>query len=364
MDLRELEQNLHDAANVLVLAPLTPAGTSAYLNLLEAVCPVNAHLTVVTYTQPPDLWLTDWNERQSSLPPVVSFIHGGPATSKTVHDDRANITSLQVSPRDPMDIISSVTPGLQDDEGRPVVVSVQTLTVLLEYVDFNTAFRYLHVLIHRIRGAGARGFYQMDPSIHEPETINTLSVLFDIVVRPETTDDDGTQWSIVSAMPNEDEPVPSSELAVGPMHPTDGQPESPSRLKAMLSSVVDALSPNDHDHEPDPELPASGADHSPSSNADNQGDGSSEMPSDGELLTDEERIERLLLQAGGRMSQADIVENTHWSSPSVSRKLSAMEDEGLITRVQVGRGNLVFLDGHQPDISGSNTDDDETDAIR
>lgn len=71
---------------------------------------------------------------------------------------------------------------------------------------------------------------------------------------------------------------------------------------------------------------------------------------DESLLTDEERIERLLLQEGGRMSQANLIKDTHWSGPTVSRKLIQMEDAGYITRVRVGHENLIFLDGHEPDI--------------
>lgn len=356
MDIRELEQEvLQDAANVLVLAPLTPDGTSAYLDLLAAMCPADTNLTVVTYTQPPDLWLADWNNRQSAIPGAVSLIHGGPSAGGDVEDEEAGVTSEQVSPRDPMDIISTVTTALQGE--RSVVVSVQTLTVLLEYVDFNTAFRYLHVLIHRIRGSDAKGFYQMDPNIHEAETINTLSVLFDIVVRPEQRADGTTDWSIVSAMPDADERLPPDEVAVGPIHPPDEESRSRSRLQSVVSTLVGALRRTDQEigqgSASNEASPPSTAEH------DEPKPATDEIPPDEELLTDEERIERLLLESGGRMSQADIVENTHWSSPSVSRKLSAMEEEGLITRVQVGRGNLVFLDGHQPDIHGSGIDDEE-----
>jgi hypothetical protein len=62
---------------------------------------------------------------------------------------------------------------------------------------------------------------------------------------------------------------------------------------------------------------------------------------DVELLSDEERVERLLEQNGGRMKQANIVKETGWSNAKVSQLLSAMQDEGRIDKLRIGRENLI-----------------------
>jgi uncharacterized membrane protein len=59
------------------------------------------------------------------------------------------------------------------------------------------------------------------------------------------------------------------------------------------------------------------------------------------LLSDEERVERLLSSNGGRMKQADIVKETDWSNAKVSQLLSAMEEEGRIDKLRIGRENLI-----------------------
>lgn len=64
---------------------------------------------------------------------------------------------------------------------------------------------------------------------------------------------------------------------------------------------------------------------------------------DPELLSDEERIEHLLEQNGGRMKQAAIVEETGWSNAKVSQLLSAMADEGRVEKLRIGRENLISL---------------------
>jgi len=62
---------------------------------------------------------------------------------------------------------------------------------------------------------------------------------------------------------------------------------------------------------------------------------------DEELLSDEERVERLLERNGGRMKQATIVKETGWSNAKVSQLLSAMEEEGRVDKLRIGRENLI-----------------------
>jgi hypothetical protein len=62
-----------------------------------------------------------------------------------------------------------------------------------------------------------------------------------------------------------------------------------------------------------------------------------------ELLSDEERVERLLVRNGGRMKQADIVSETGWSNAKVSQLLSSMDEAGRVDKLRIGRENLISL---------------------
>ncbi|MDS0221827.1 hypothetical protein NDI54_10760 [Haloarcula sp. S1AR25-5A] len=62
---------------------------------------------------------------------------------------------------------------------------------------------------------------------------------------------------------------------------------------------------------------------------------------DVELLSDEERVERLLEENGGRMKQARIVSETGWSNAKVSQLLSSMDEEDRIDKLRIGRENLI-----------------------
>lgn len=69
------------------------------------------------------------------------------------------------------------------------------------------------------------------------------------------------------------------------------------------------------------------------------------------LLSDEERVERLLERNGGRMKQANIVTETGWSNAKVSQLLSSMDEDGRIDKLRIGRENLIsFPDEDVTDI--------------
>ncbi len=62
---------------------------------------------------------------------------------------------------------------------------------------------------------------------------------------------------------------------------------------------------------------------------------------DPSLLSDEERVHRMLSDNGGRMKQATIVKETGWSNAKVSQLLSKMDDDEEIEKLRIGRENLI-----------------------
>ncbi|WP_049914583.1 helix-turn-helix transcriptional regulator [Haloterrigena salina] len=72
-----------------------------------------------------------------------------------------------------------------------------------------------------------------------------------------------------------------------------------------------------------------------------------------EFLTDREHVQQLIRENGGRMKQSKIVNDVDWSKAKVSRLLAELEEEGRITKLRLGRENLVCLPGHEPTASQS-----------
>ncbi len=96
-----------------------------------------------------------------------------------------------------------------------------------------------------------------------------------------------------------------------------------------------------------------GAAHSDPEESDHDGTNDEEPAEDLSLLSDEERVERLLERNGGRMRQADIVAETGWSDAKVSQLLSAMADEGRVEKLRLGRENLISLPDGENDDEGT-----------
>jgi hypothetical protein len=86
-----------------------------------------------------------------------------------------------------------------------------------------------------------------------------------------------------------------------------------------------------------------GAGEASSADTDTDTDESGGPAVDEELLSDEERVERLLSANGGRMKQANIVSETGWSSAKVSQLLSSMDEAGRVDKLRIGRENLISL---------------------
>lgn len=80
-----------------------------------------------------------------------------------------------------------------------------------------------------------------------------------------------------------------------------------------------------------------------------------------EPLTDEDRVQALLREHGGRMKQSHIVAETEWSKAKVSRLLSSMNDEGTIEKLSIGRENIISLDGQGPEAARSPHEENATD---
>lgn len=79
----------------------------------------------------------------------------------------------------------------------------------------------------------------------------------------------------------------------------------------------------------------------------------SEPRRDEEFMTDREWVCELVRENGGRMKQSKIVDSVDWSKAKVSRLLAELEEDEQVTKLRLGRENLVCLPGHEPTASKS-----------
>lgn len=75
-------------------------------------------------------------------------------------------------------------------------VFLDSLTTLLLYTNLQTVFRFMHVFTSRVENADALGLYTIESTVHDEETLDTLTRLFDgtITVDAETATLSGTTF--------------------------------------------------------------------------------------------------------------------------------------------------------------------------
>ena len=78
-------------------------------------------------------------------------------------------------------------------ETDDVAVCVESITAMLQYTPTKTAYRFLHVLTHRVTHADATAHYHLSPDAHTRQEIGTLKQLFDAVA---TFDPDAATWRV------------------------------------------------------------------------------------------------------------------------------------------------------------------------
>lgn len=76
-----------------------------------------------------------------------------------------------------------------------------------------------------------------------------------------------------------------------------------------------------------------------------EGDAEPDATPPEELLSDEERVVRLLEEHGGRMKQQDVVGALEWSETKTSQVVRDLHEEEKIERYRLGRENVLALPG-------------------
>ena len=206
-ELHTVFDDLGDASNILLLAPpMDPRTDAGCGTLLDVGSPAESTVLFVSLSRGPDDRLDVWGNHVSQEPPAqCGFVVAGVGTRGSVATDGGGISS---SPGDTYRIESVSSPAdltglgmkLSDiladfaTSDRELVVCFHSLSVMLQYVDVQRTFRFLHVITGRMAAADATAHFHMDPTVHDDRDRNTLLTLFDGVME---LGDDG-DWIVRS----------------------------------------------------------------------------------------------------------------------------------------------------------------------
>lgn len=184
-----------DAENILLLMP--PSQSTDRQLCAKLLLPAEAtpeHLLMVSFDESPDERLNALQESRSRLPDEVAILNVGDSTRS-----RSQVTSLEMTGGD--GIVVKTIPDATDvqriglainkilsewDSSKETAICFYSLTDLLQMVKPESAFRFLNVLLGRVRSGNIRAHYHMDPSVHDSQTIDTYRPLFDETVRCDT----------------------------------------------------------------------------------------------------------------------------------------------------------------------------------
>lgn len=96
------------------------------------------------------------------------------------------------SPADLTGIGIGITENVRAVEGRRVRLGLVSISTLLQYLDSERVFSFLHVLTNRVSQSGYLGVFTLDPDIYDTQTVQAIKSLFDAVVRLEENEDGET----------------------------------------------------------------------------------------------------------------------------------------------------------------------------
>jgi hypothetical protein len=179
--------------SLLVLSP-TFSGTepATCSDLLSESGERDQCVLCVTLTRSPEDHLINWR-RHGNVPGRAAFVDvDASARSNGLSDESSeydspddvdttvdrvpspeNLTRLGVRTTNRLEALN------EEVTGSDVAVCFDSVTALLQYVDVDQAFKFLHVLTDRCSENGVRAHFHMDPGAHDEETIETLRTLFD-----------------------------------------------------------------------------------------------------------------------------------------------------------------------------------------
>ena len=186
--------DLEGTSNILVLVTsLDDTARESYYETLLPDEPSEVDVLAVDYRRTPDQYLDEWERYVDDQPRRCGIVRVDESTGSDGDETEVGPGAVAAveSPTDLTGLGIKVGNYLENYGSSDTVVTYDSLTMLLQYVELERAFRFLHVLTNRVQDADAVAHYHMDPKAHDEQVMATLSSLFDAVAKFE----DG-EWRI------------------------------------------------------------------------------------------------------------------------------------------------------------------------
>jgi len=167
-----LTADLDGARTVLLEEPPMGQGRDACTSLLVGEVPT-PNVLFVTYTRQATACV-----EQLAGETVGNFgvITVGEAPSAA---DREEIRTESVTTPSDLTGLGIAISEVLSEWDDPVLVCFDSLTSMLQYVDSDTAYEFLHAVTGQVHAARARAHFHVDPAAHDETTLAGITSLFD-----------------------------------------------------------------------------------------------------------------------------------------------------------------------------------------
>jgi hypothetical protein len=172
--------------NLLVFAPaMGDAKEGLCHDLLGRTPPGSLDVLQVSYTRPPARLVETWRERHDDLPANYRIVDVGArarAPGQAEHDRTpASVTVTRANPNDltglAMEWRNAFNEFARTD--NDVVVCLDSITAMLQYVSVEEAYRFVHMASGQIHEVAGQAHFHLDPDAHDDQTISTMKTAFD-----------------------------------------------------------------------------------------------------------------------------------------------------------------------------------------
>lgn len=167
-------EQLDGATNILLEMPPMGGDREVCPSLLAAGVD-DPSVLYVSFTRQASACVETWEARGYDAANLGVITVGD--TSSAV--DRGDVVTESVSSASDLTGLGIQIGQFLSEWDAPVVICFDSLTSMLQYVDFETAYEFLHAITGQVHAAGARAHFHIDPGAHDAKRVAGITSLFD-----------------------------------------------------------------------------------------------------------------------------------------------------------------------------------------
>ena len=180
------------SGNFLMLAPaMSDEKSEQCHDLLSGGSPEDIDLLRIVYHRSPDRLVDEWADRVGDQPANTVILSvddraqsGSIGGEKLSGEADGTVEVLAANPNDLTGLGMELNNALTalSETGNDVYVCFDSVTAMLQFVDTESAYKFLHMLTGQFHKVDAVAHFHIDPSAHDEQTISRIKTTFDDLI--------------------------------------------------------------------------------------------------------------------------------------------------------------------------------------